>query len=54
MLKISAFCLVKSKKLISACSSFSIVNFVDGCKLLNSLSVQCLFCFGRILCRQHV
>jgi hypothetical protein len=37
-------CIVRSKKLTDSCSSFSIVNFIDGCSLLNLLSV-CSVCF---------
>jgi hypothetical protein len=40
---LSLQCIVKSKRLICSCSSFSMVNFVDGCKSLNLLVfVQCL------------
>jgi hypothetical protein len=37
--------IVRSKKLIASCSSFSVVNFIDGRGLLKSLSVCCMFIF---------
>jgi hypothetical protein len=40
---LSLQCIVRSKKLISSCSSFFIVNFMNGCKLLNSLSGCSMF-----------
>jgi hypothetical protein len=36
---LSLQCIVRSKKLMDSCTSFSIVNFMDGCSLLNLLSV---------------
>jgi hypothetical protein len=45
---LSLRCIVRSKKLIDSCSSFSIVNFIDGCSLLNLLSV-CSVCFGLVI-----
>jgi hypothetical protein len=37
------FLSLKSKKLTNSCSSFSTVNFTDGCSSLNSLSVCSVF-----------
>jgi hypothetical protein len=39
---LSLYCIVRSKKLMESCTSFSVVNFMDGCSLLNLLSV----CYG--------
>lgn len=36
---LSLQCIVRSKKLLDSCTSFSVVNFMDGCSLLNFLSV---------------
>jgi hypothetical protein len=44
---------MRSKKFIPSCSSFSVVNFMGGCKLLNSLSLCSMFVFCRILCEYH-
>jgi hypothetical protein len=36
-------CIVRSRKLVEPCSSFSIVNFIVGCSLLNSFKVCSMF-----------
>jgi hypothetical protein len=36
---LSLWCIVISMKLMDSCDSFSIVNFIDRCNLLNLLSV---------------
>jgi hypothetical protein len=41
----SSRCILRSRKLIDSCSSFSIVNFVVACSLLN-LNKVLFWCIG--------
>jgi hypothetical protein len=43
---LSLRCIMRYKKFLSSCSSFSVENFMDDCKLTNSLSVCSMFFFS--------